>query len=85
MSHQTTDERLFQHDSTCCTFLGSYDGHDLYWCAQGGAFPTVMARYGNEGSEYKSGMIFADRGLNPHLVEAKRRAQERGLKVTDGH
>lgn len=81
-----TDEQvpLFTHDSPCCTFLGVHDGYDLYWCDQGHSLPTVLARYGNEGHEYKSGMLFADRGLEPHLVEAKRRAVERGLQVANG-
>lgn len=73
----------FTHDCPKCIFLGSYsDEHyekaDLYWCQQIGT-PTVIARFGSDGPDYSSGMIFADQGINAALVEAKRRAVERGL------
>ncbi len=68
----------FQHDCEKCIYLGEWQGHDLYWCAQGGR-PTVIARWGDDGPNYQSGMIFADRELIPALVEAKTRALQRGL------
>mgnify|MGYP000101909513 CR=1 FL=1 len=71
----------FEHDCSHCTFLGRFDDGrpcDLYWC-QGLIETTVIARYSDEGSDYTSGMIFADRNLNPALVEAKRRAVALGL------
>ena len=33
----------FKHDCDKCLFLGHYDGHDLYYCAQQ-LTPTVIAR-----------------------------------------
>jgi hypothetical protein len=72
---------LFPNSSGAATFLGSFDGHDLYFDPQIG-IPTVIARYGPEGHEYKSGMEFAVRGLDTHLVEARRRALALGLIKT---
>lgn len=74
----------FTHDSDCCTFLGRYHGtapgyerdYDLYWCGQRHC-QTVIARYGDEGREYTSGMSFV--GHVDPLTEAHRRAVERGL------
>lgn len=67
----------YTHDCDQCTPLGSFtvDNHtsDLYFCAK--SVPTVIARYGNAGQDYESGL-----GINsPPLVEAERRARERGL------
>lgn len=67
----------YEHDCHQCTDLGEHEGHDLYHCMQGGNLATVLARYGNEGSEYMSGLGLS---LAP-LVEAEQRATERGLPV----
>jgi hypothetical protein len=72
----------FKHDCRDCTYLGRYEEYDLYHCLEFDSRPTVVARYGDEGPDYGSGMIFADQGAVPELVEAKRRAVERGLPVT---
>lgn len=69
---------LFPNSSGAQTFLGSYDGHDLYFDPQIG-IPTVIARFGPGPSQYKSGMEIALRGADVHLIEARRRALERGL------
>lgn len=66
----------FVHDCEACVYLGEHEGEDLYYCAK--SIQTVIARYGNEGSDYMSGMRFAD-PTSPNLAEAKRRANERGL------
>ena len=66
----------FTHDCDRCTFLGQDGKHDLYYCPQG-SFPTVIARYGNDGPDYTSGMSLVD--IVPALKEAKRRAIEKGL------
>ncbi|KKN39832.1 hypothetical protein LCGC14_0739440 [marine sediment metagenome] len=47
----------YKHDCKDCIFLGNYNNHDLYSCWSGSS-PTVVARYGNEGSDYHSGLIF---------------------------
>lgn len=44
-------EPKYTHDSDCCQFLQTYKGYDLYFCKQNG-FPTLIYRYGNEGSQY---------------------------------
>ena len=67
------DTPLFTHDCDKCQFLGTFKKHDLYFCAAG---PTVVARYGNDGPEYKSGMRLANPGKygTDVLYEAKLRA-----------
>ena len=53
----------FKHDCDACTFLGTYDEHDLYHCVgpvhQVG--PTVIARWSDHGPDYASGMQAARR------------------------
>ena len=45
----------FKHDGCSgCKYLGRFKEYDLYFCPQSGD-KTVMARYGNEPSEYLSG------------------------------
>lgn len=75
----------YKHDCEHCTFLGqwseliytsggktlTYD-YDLYHCDSN--YPTVIARYGNDGPDYQSGLIGAD--CVPCLREAKHRALE---------
>lgn len=54
---RTSDESpRYTHDCEDCTFLGFHKHFDLYFCEQGGAGPTVIARYGDHGSEYSSGL-----------------------------
>lgn len=71
---------FYKHDCEHCTFLGKwreitngrvYD-YDLYHCNSN--YPTVIARFGNDGPDYQSGLIGAD--CVPCLREAKRRALE---------
>jgi hypothetical protein len=74
----------YTHDCDKCVFLGTYDDDgipkDLYYCATGGlGGPTIVSRFSSEGPDYISGIHFADSGSVPSLVEAKRRAVERGL------
>jgi hypothetical protein len=65
----------FTHSCPNCTFLGRFNEFDLYYCPQG-RLPTVLARYGNYGPEYQSGMESTEL---PALAEARRRALEKGL------
>lgn len=77
----------FTHDCDSCIYLGTesldYHGdeifeiYDLYFCAADIGGPTVIARYGDSGPEYKSGMVFAKPG-HP-LNRAKELAIERKL------
>lgn len=66
----------YEHDCLNCVFLGEYFEYDLYFCDHGGSSKTVIARYGNEGHEYQSGLY--PNSLH-FLEEAKRRSIEKGL------
>ena len=76
----------FTHDCTRCAFLGqtvAYQGegppvaYDLYFCIQAGGIPTVVARYGDDGPDYTSGL--GRWIMHPALVEAAMIATERGF------
>jgi hypothetical protein len=67
---------VFKHDCDKCLFLDHSIGHDLYYCEQYG-METVVARYGNEGPEYTSGLEFVHK--IPSLAEARRLAIAAGL------
>lgn len=67
----------FTHDCACCKFLGTYQNHDLYFCAQGGFLPTLIARRSDDGPDYISGLSFA--AVSPLLGEAGKRAIAQGL------
>lgn len=80
----TVEKPTYQHSCSGCTFLGSYrpadDGlYDLYYCPQG-HIPTVLARYGDSGPSYVSGM---DSPI-PTLQEAQKRAVQRGFDTGQG-
>ena len=62
------DRPMFDHDCDSCIFLGHYDGHDLYHHKEG--METFVARYGNDGPEYKSGKVFSY-GMDEHLTKAR--------------
>jgi len=56
----------FEHDCDKCVYFGTYNNwskkekFDMYFCNQGTnpLSATVIARYGNEGHEYGSGLGF---------------------------
>ena len=58
------DSPIYQHDCKRCTYLGSceYEGrsYDLYSCDQWGLEETVVARFGDDGPDYMSGMAIAE-------------------------
>lgn len=72
------ESKRYAHDCDECVFLGRYGEYDLYYCEQKGleGCSTVIARYGNDGPEYKSGLEFV--GVIPALTEAAKRVIERG-------
>lgn len=81
MSASTTDSTpKYIHDCHSCVYLGESDGADLYYCAQRQGFPTVVARYSSDGSDYISGAALANMGFQP-LATAKEIALARGFKV----
>jgi hypothetical protein len=65
----------YTHDCDKCIFLGIHRNgdeiSDLYYCKQNIGAPTVIARFGNYGADYTSGMSFV--GHNVALTEAHRR------------
>ena len=73
----TITQMRFKHDCNNCKPLGEHGAADLYFCNQGGVELTVIARYGNEGADYTSGLCAAP--YIPDLAEAKRRAIAYGL------
>lgn len=76
-------KKNYTHDCESCIFLGDYefDGtkYDLYFCSQMQFVPTVIARYGDEGSEYMSGLKFGETTDCMPLYEAKMRATNAGF------
>lgn len=66
----------YEHDCNNCEYLGRYREYDLYFC---GREPTVLARYSDQGSDYISGLVFADPDISEVLYEAKNRAEKASL------
>ena len=73
----------FKHDCANCKYLGRHQDavykYDLYYCGDNTnhnkVTNTVIARFGDEGGQYQSGL----NSTLPELVEAKRRAVMKGL------
>ena len=73
--------RYLGHTCLSCRFLGRHGECDLYYCPQGG-FPTVLARWSNQGPDYLSGWSFGKMSrydFSNHMGEAYRRAVKLGL------
>jgi len=77
----TTNLPQFTHDCDQCVFLGDFISEDwnhipvdLYFCPSPKTpeFSTIIARYGDDGPEYGSGLTFA--GGADHYREAARRS-----------
>jgi hypothetical protein len=85
MENLTSNQKpKFKHDCDYCKFLGNFNGADLYFCDKIKQIPTVLARFSNEPSDYKSGLIFAKmsikKGLfDDHLAQAYMRAKSINL------
>lgn len=79
----------YNHDCTHCVFLGEMSRYDLYVCPHNKRIKTLVARYGNDWSDYFSGTEFAalckkGRFLSEHsfiLYEALIKAEERGYRL----
>lgn len=67
----------FRHDCDRCTYLGSVEETDLYFCGAVKSLPTVVARTGDDPAEYESGLSFIEEV--PLLALAYVRAQKLGL------
>jgi hypothetical protein len=74
---------LYNHDCEACTYLGHKQMHDLYYCDQGGGsnMSTVIARHGDRGEDYISGLNSARD--NELLALAVVRAFRKGLLTDD--
>lgn len=70
------DEPKFENSSDARVFLGHFQDHDLYFDPQTG-IPTVIARFGDAGPDYISGL--AQAATNPVIAEGKRLAIEQDL------
>lgn len=73
------DKPKHKHDCKECLFLGCSDEHDLYYCNN--IHPTVIARYGDNGEDYVSGIFIA--ALNKHLTKALLIAKQMNLDVSN--
>jgi len=62
----------YEHGCDVCQPLGMMGFFDLYYCEKLEGHPTVIARYGDQGYEYFSGMT----GNHPVLKIAKLMALE---------
>jgi hypothetical protein len=65
LNRMMEQEPRWEHDCSDCTWLGPFEGSDLYACISGYGpdnlkIDTVIARYGTDG-EYVSGLSFIDR------------------------
>ena len=91
---ETTAHPKFVHDCEDCIFLGTWIGPvfaddddrqmvwDLYYHRVPGSLrDTVIARYGSDGSQYQSGMSFAEKDSIQPLYEARLRAEAKGLRL----
>ena len=67
---------FIKHDCDRCVSLGEYKGNGFIFLPRI-CRPTVVARYGDDGPDYKSGIIFSD--FDEHLGKAKRLAKEKVL------
>jgi hypothetical protein len=62
---------IYRHDCNRCRYLGAFRAHDLYYCTAQEkhlGMPTVIARFGNDGPDYVSGLAIAP--LDPILARA---------------
>ena len=67
----------YVHDYDYCTNLGHFEEYDLYFCLEPGCYPTLIARYGNDGPEYLSARL--NHEYLPVFSEARQRAKNKGL------
>ena len=73
-------DKRYIHDCDNCKFLGTYKHYDLYVCARNNTADTVIARFGDEPHEYKSGIGFSF-GQIPELTRARVLTLKLGYKL----
>ena len=70
----------YVHDCQLCVYLGRVTRYDLYYCAQISTSrrgrvtknPTLVARYGDNGPDYISGLRDTGRGTEKPILQAAR-------------
>ena len=72
------NEKQFEHDCDNCVFLGNALGADLYVCV-GSMITSVIARYGNDGPDYISGVATAE--MDTRLAVAFTLAVKKGYAL----
>ena len=76
------ERKLYKHECKSCVYLGKFSNEDLYYHP---VTPlSLIARYGNNASEYTSGFLFAEAekdDVNSPLGEAYRRCVERNYII----
>lgn len=84
------NEPVYVHDCKQCVYLGNYEHHgvffDLYVCShKDKIIDTLVARHGNEGPEYCSGVVFIK--THPQIKKAYELALAKGymLKEEEAH
>lgn len=60
----------YKHDCATCKYLGAHEDYDLYYCGGDRVGPTVVARYGDDGSAYTSSLLSLLTG--PHQAFLRR-------------
>jgi hypothetical protein len=68
----------YQHDCKSCIFLGRHHRYDLYYHPGETVSETVIARFGNAGPDYMSGLCFATVNGSEPLYQAKLMAIKQG-------
>lgn len=76
------EDPAYTHDCEECRFLGRHQArpktqlYDLYVCQKAGG--TVVARYGDDGPDYVSGLVAGKTGAHPALAHAYALARQAG-------
>jgi hypothetical protein len=77
-------DRKYKHDCQACLFLGSYEECDLYFCNQAGCgVSTVIARFGNGGHEYMSGLNVARNVRFPRPMQESEASSTKAIPHDD--
>lgn len=69
----------YTHDCDSCRTLGTWHNYDLYYCNKHG-IETLIARWGDEGFMYESGL----EGTTQPLLAARALAQTQGFLPRPG-
>jgi hypothetical protein len=82
LTNSVNENPKFIHDCEACVFLGRYfsktweEEVDLYVCPNSVLGATIIVRFGDDGPDYGSGLVFCN--SSDHYAEACRRAINNG-------